>query len=71
MKHKTTWAVVGVMVALALIVAINALITWAVTKFIILPIAAALGYDLPFWPVFILTWVAASLVTSLTRKKKS
>lgn len=71
MKHKTTWAIVGVIAAFALVVAINALITWFITKFAILPIAAAFGYELPFWPVFILTWVVSSLITSLAQKGKS
>ena len=71
MKNKSTWAIVGVLAALALLIAINALITWAITKFAILPIAAAMGHELPFWPVFILAWVVASLATSLAQKKKS
>lgn len=62
---------VGIIGALALLIAINALITWAITKFAILPIAAAMGYELSFWPVFILTWVVTSLITSLAQKKKS
>lgn len=71
MKNKTTWAIVGIIAALALLIAINALITWAITKFAILPIAAAMGHELPFWPVFILTWVVTSLIASLAQKKKS
>lgn len=71
MKNKTAWGIVGIIGALALLIAINALITWAITKFAILPIAAAMGHELPFWPVFILTWVVTSLITSLAQKKKS
>lgn len=67
MKNKTTWAIVGIIGALALLIAINALITWAITRFAILPIAAAIGHELPFWPVFILTWVVASLITGSVR----
>lgn len=69
MKNKTAWAIVGVLAIFALLIAVNALITWALTKFAILPIAVAMGYELPFWPVFVLTWVVAGFVTSLAQKK--
>lgn len=69
MKNKTTWAIVGLLAAFVLILAINALIVWAITTYAILPIAAAMGYDLPFWPVFILLWVATSFISSLFGKR--
>lgn len=65
---KTVQVIALVVITLALNIAIN----WAIVKFLILPIAASLGADLPFWPVFFLTWVVVALfgggVSVSTRK---
>lgn len=55
---KTVQVIALVVITLALNFAIN----WLIVKFLILPIAAALGADLPFWPVFFLTWVVVGLL---------
>lgn len=65
---KTVQIIAVVIITLALNIAVN----WLVVKFLILPIAEALGADLPFWPVFFLTWVVVALfgggVSVSTRK---
>ena len=65
---KTVQIIAVVIITLALNIAVN----WLIVKFLILPIAASLGADLPFWPVFFLTWVVAALfeggVSVSTRK---
>lgn len=69
MKNKTTGTVVA-MIALFFILSIliNAAVTWAITSFAILPIAESFGYELPFWPVFILLWVISSTISAFISK---
>ena len=55
---KTVQVIAIVVITLALNIAIN----WLIVKLLILPIAASLGADLPFWPVFFLTWVVVALL---------
>ena len=55
-------AIIGIVLLSIIALAINFGIVWLLTTFAILPIAEALGADLPFWPVLIVTWVVLSVL---------